>query len=220
MSTLQTYILQIRRILKSAGRRNTQAVLVTKTPGYQLLGQEKLDRTAFTELADLGREAAATGQDRQASVLLSEALAMWRGPALADVRVGPMATAHVIELEECRMSVLDRRVEADLRLGRHRELLDELDMLIERHPTHENLRAQHMLALYRAGERSRALGDYHNVRRLLNDTLGIEPMPRLRRLYRAVLLNDPYLVAGTAGPELVSPDSTAVIPPPRTGEPA
>jgi DNA-binding SARP family transcriptional activator len=197
-STLQTYVLHIRRMLKAAGVSCAETALMTCGAGYQLTDEGEIDRAIFQELAFSGRAAAAAGDDRQASALLSDALAVWRGHVLADVQVGPLSAAHVIELEESRKAVLEQRIEADLRLGRHRELLDELDALTAAHPMHENMHAQYMLALYRSGQPRRALAVYRRLSALLIDALGIEPTPRLRRLGQAILTGEPALTAHPA----------------------
>lgn len=182
-STMQTYVLQIRRALKAAGA--TGELLVTRTPGYQLSGGY-VDWVAFTELTRSGRAAAGEGDDPAASALLAEALSLWRGPVLTDVDYGPLSGAKVIELEESRLVALEQRIEADLRLGRHDQLMDELDVLTEEHPTHENLHAQCMIAQYRSGYQSLALRTYDRLRAVLAESLGIDPTPRLRRLRRAI----------------------------------
>ncbi|MFJ9343415.1 BTAD domain-containing putative transcriptional regulator [Streptomyces sp. NPDC101733] len=202
MSTLQTYVLYIRQILRSAPADRSHS-LVTRNQGYQLgVSPQASDRLRFESLARRGREASAAGDPARASRLLGEALALWRGPALADVPAGPLSSAHVVELEEGRRGVLERRVEADLQLGRHRELLVELDALAALHPTHENIHAQYMLALHRSGLRPEALGVFHRLRCRLGDSFGIEPVPRLRRLYEAIDADDPVLgvPAGPVGP--------------------
>jgi DNA-binding SARP family transcriptional activator len=182
-STVQTYVLQIRRAFQAAGAEDT--LLVTRTPGYQLVGRH-VDWLAFTDLARSGRAAAEAGDDRAASTLLSEALRLWRGPVLADVDYGPLSVAKVTELAESRMVALEQRIEADLRLGRHGQLVGELEALTEEHPTHENLHAQCMVAQYRSGYESLALRTYDRLQAVLADSLGIDPTPRLRRLRRAI----------------------------------
>ncbi|MEU6062862.1 AfsR/SARP family transcriptional regulator [Streptomyces sp. NPDC047097] len=162
------------------------------------MAPHSFDRYCFESLARQGREDAAAGAPERASGRFARALALWRGPVLADVRPGPLSSTHLVELEEIRKSVLERRVEADLQLGRHRELLDELGTLVSLHPLHENIHAQYMLALYRSGEPARALDVYCRLSRMLDETLGIAPAPRLRRLYDAVQDNDPALDAPTA----------------------
>jgi len=194
MSTLQTYVLHIRQSLRA--RTDRSHLLVTRNQGYQLtLETTDFDRGRFTDLTKRGRMAAAAGDHRTASELFTLALAQWRGPALSDVRTGPLSSPHLAELTETRQGVLEQRIEADLALGKHRELVDELSDLTARHPTHENVHAQLMVALYRSGDRKRAGDVFHGLSQVLGDSLGIEPAPRMRRLYQAVLAGSSALDA-------------------------
>ncbi|MEW1829948.1 AfsR/SARP family transcriptional regulator [Streptomyces sp. NPDC088196] len=200
MSTLQTYVLYIRQILRNASADRSDA-LVTRSQGYQLgIPPQASDRLRFEQLAQRGREASMAGALTRSSQLLGDALALWRGPALTDVPPGALSAAHVIELEEARKGVLEWRVEADLRLGRHRELLGELGALSTSHPTYENIQAQYMLALHRSGMRIEALGVFQRLRCRLRDSFGLEPVPRLRRLYEAIDAEEPALMWPTACP--------------------
>ena len=124
---------------------------------------------------------------------LREALGLWRGPALDEFAYEPFAQAAIAELEELRLAALEERVEADLALGRHAELVAELEGLVAEHPLRERLRAQLMLALYRCGRQADALELYQVTRELLVDELGIEPGPALQRLEQAILAQDPSL---------------------------
>jgi DNA-binding SARP family transcriptional activator len=210
MSTVQTYILHIRQILRNASKVDLSGALVTRNQGYQLtVAPQDFDRFYFYKLADLGREAASGNDDEGAATLFARALSLWRGPALVDVQVGALSTAHLVELEETRKVVLEQRIEADLRLGRHVELLDELAALTAAAPTHENLHAQLMVALYRSGRPARALGVFRTLRQRLAETLGIEPTPRLRRLNDAILRGDPVLDVRAPHPGPVHAGSTA-----------
>jgi hypothetical protein len=112
-------------------------------------------------------------------------LGRWRSDLLT-VDYGSLSSAKVVELEESRLVALEQRIEADLRLGRHDQLMDELHVLTEEHPTHENLHAQCMIAQYRSGYQSLALRTYDRLRAVLAESLGIDPTPRLRRLRRAI----------------------------------
>lgn len=196
ISTLQTYVLHIRRIFRNACRVDRGETLVTRNQGYQLVvNPHDFDRFQFNDLTRHGRVAVSEGEDERGSELFAGALALWRGPALADVQAGQLSSMHIVELEEARKGVLEQRIEADLRLGRHQELLDELDTLTSVHPTHENVHAQLMLALYRSGERRRALAVFRRLRCVLEETLGIEPVPSIQRLHEAILAGDPILDA-------------------------
>ncbi|WP_084701549.1 AfsR/SARP family transcriptional regulator [Streptacidiphilus anmyonensis] len=198
MSTLQTYVLNIRQALRTP-EGNHSDVVSTRNQGYQLaVLPQDLDRARFAELAGQGRSAAAAGDPASASRLFADALALWRGPALADVDSGAISAPHLVELEETRKAVHDQRIEADLALGRHREMLDELSALASLRPTDENLQAQLMIALYRSGERSRATAVFRRLSRVLGEHIGIEPAPRMRRLHRAILTDDPILTVPVA----------------------
>jgi DNA-binding SARP family transcriptional activator len=166
------------------------ALLSTVAPGYRLhLTAEQLDVHRFEMLVDQ-----AAGSDAPAAAeRLREALALWRGPALADLAYEPFAQAAIGRLEELRLLALERRIEADLQLGRHAELVPELEALVAEHPLREGLRAQLMLALYRTGRQAEALEQYQSARRTLVDELGIEPGPVLQELERSILRQDPSL---------------------------
>ena len=133
---------------------------------------------------------------------LREALALWRGPPLADLAYESFAQPAIARLEELRLAALEKRIEADLALGRHAELVAELEALVAEHPLRERLRAQLMLALYRCGRQADALAVYQATRRALVEELGIEPSPPLRELEQAILRQDPSLeLAPAAAPE-------------------
>ena len=197
-TTLQTYVLQLRRLISGAlaaePGRAAKDVLVTKHGGYLLEVQPgRIDAEEFNQLAASGRRAYESGDDRAASDLLSRALKLWRGPALLDVRAGRVLELDMLGLEESRMGALARRIEADLRLGRHSSLIGELRVLVARYPMHENLCMQLMLAFYRCGSAWRALEAFHALRNTLNRELGLEPSGRVHRLQQAILRGDPAL---------------------------
>ncbi|MGW4238420.1 AfsR/SARP family transcriptional regulator [Streptomyces sp. NPDC004749] len=207
-TTLQTYILQLRRRIAAAldadgerGGPSPKDVLATAYGGYRLVAPSQgHDLAEFQDLSTRGIRALETGDAHAASTLLGTALALWRGAALADVPKGPALELEVIGMEEARLTVLEQRIEADLRLGRHSSLLPELRMLSARHPLNENLCAQLMTALYRAGSPWRALEEFRRLRGRLNGELGVEPTPGLQRLHLAVLNGDPSLEAVTRTP--------------------
>jgi len=168
----------------------------------------------FERLAQDGRCALA-GDAGPAAEALSQALGVWRGPALADVLTGELLSAQVTRLEESRMATLELRIEADLRLGRHAPLISELSGLAASHPLHEGFHAKLMLALYRSSRRAESLATYQNLRNVLIDELGLEPSAPMRKLQQAILSADPSLdsaVANGAGsrPRLPQP---AQLPP-------
>ncbi|MEU2336714.1 AfsR/SARP family transcriptional regulator [Streptomyces sp. NPDC013172] len=197
-TTLQTYVLQLREHIATALRRNAGAegadarsakdVLVTLPGGYLLAtGGGRSDIREFERLCELGCRAMDDEDFPGASRVLRQALDLWSGPPFADVSTGAQLAVEARRLEESRLCALDQRIEADLRLGRHRELLAELTVLTSRYRTHENLHAQFMLALYRSGRRGEALGVYQQLRTLLVRDLGLEPSARLRRLQQSIL---------------------------------
>ncbi len=201
-TTLQTYVLQLRNRLADAapGSSWARGLLKTRYGGYMLEKAAcQTDIDEFGRLSLAGRAAAETGDYRAASEQLGRALALWRGPALADVRLGCVLELEATSLEETRLGVLERRIEADLALGRHADLLGELTVLAARNPMNENFCALLMTALYRSGHAGRALKAYHRARTVLRDELGIEPYSRLRRLQRAILSGDPALESGLLG---------------------
>lgn len=202
-TTLQTYILQLRRKLSAAldcDAVEAKDVLVTLHGGYLLRARpEQVDAQQFEKLAASGGRAFEAGDDLTASRLLGQALALWRGPALMDVKVGGVLELDVVRLEEKRMTVLERRIDADLGLGRHGELVPELSVLAARHPMHETFCAQLMTALYRSGGACRALEAYQRLRAALVKDLGLEPSRRLKRLHQAVLSGEEFTDHRTFG---------------------
>jgi DNA-binding SARP family transcriptional activator len=164
--------------------------LVTRSPGYVLrVDRSELDLGRFERLvAEAGRADAPS-----AASTLRRALALWRGPPLADLAYEPFAQAEIVRLAELRWAALEQRIDADLAAGRHSELIGELEALIADHPLRERLRSQLMLALYRAGRQAEALDAYRRARRELAEQLGLEPSEDLRRLEQAILRQDPAL---------------------------
>ncbi|WP_393072033.1 BTAD domain-containing putative transcriptional regulator [Streptomyces sp. LN704] len=209
--TLQTYILQLRELITAAlerdpgGHRSAKDVLLTVPGGYLLKSGEGIsDVREFERLAGLGYRAMDGADFPGAARHLRAALALWSGPPLADVQAGPHLATQVKRLEESRLCALDQRIEADLRLGRHRELLAELTVLVSRYPTHESLCGQYMLALYRSGRRGEALDAYQRLRATLVRGLGLEPSAALGKLQRSILMARPdgspaTTTAGAAG---------------------
>jgi DNA-binding SARP family transcriptional activator/class 3 adenylate cyclase/tetratricopeptide (TPR) repeat protein len=188
---LQNHVSSLRKLLADS---DGDAVLRTRDPGYVLaVEQERVDAFRFERLADAGRQALADGDPADAAALLRQALALWRGPALPELAEWAASWPELTALAERRLSVTEDRVEADLALGRHRELVGELDSLVGQHPLREQLRGQQMLALYRSGRQADALAAYRDARRVLVEGLGIEPTIGLQRLEQAILAQDPAL---------------------------
>ena len=164
-ATLQTYILHLRRQLDAAiGDDNpgtAKEVLATRHGGYLLqVPTESVDVHQYQNTVAEGHAAFEAGDDERAARLFRQGLALWGGPALVDVRHGPVLEIEVMRLEESWLNTVERRIDADLRLGRHSELVAELTELTARHPQHEKLHSQAMLALYRAGRQASALEIY------------------------------------------------------------
>jgi DNA-binding SARP family transcriptional activator len=195
-TTLQTYVLQLRNALAAAapGDGSVRQALGTRHCGYLLEeGACRTDVAEFSRLAVAGRAAVEEGDHRTAAELLDRALKTWRGPALVDARTGPVLELEVASLEETRRGVLERRIEADLALGRHADMLGELTREAARNPIDENLCTFLMLALYRSGHVARSLEAFHRLRSELQGELGVEPCSRLRGLQQAILSGHPVL---------------------------
>jgi DNA-binding SARP family transcriptional activator len=190
VTSLQNFVSQLRKTLGPE-------ILETRPPGYRLrvrAGELDLDRFR------LAVEAARTLEPAPRAAKLREALTWWRGPALADFTFESFAQPHIAHLEELRLATLEERVEADLQVGSHGELVGELEVLVEEHPVRERLRGQYMLALYRSGRQAEALEAYQAGRRLLVDELGIEPSRELQQLHGAMLRQDAGLGVPGATP--------------------
>jgi YVTN family beta-propeller protein len=197
-NALQVYVSQLRKTL---GRDR----IVTQPSGYSI-------RVADGEL-DLGRfellVAEARGAEPAVAVRsLQSAVALWRGPPLDDLADAPFAEAERRRLQELRLAAVEQRVDADLELGRHAELVPQLESIVHEYPLRERPRAQLMLALYRSGRQAEALDVYRQGRRLLQDELGLEPGESLKQLERSILAHDPAL----------GPTSAATPPPPIAPE--
>jgi len=186
-TAIQVYVSRLRKALGPEA-------IATREPGYVVeVGPRSLDVFRFENAAAAGRAAVAQGDGERGAALLREALAEWRGPALADLAREPFAARAAARFEDLRAAALEDRVEADLALGRHAEVIEELTALVAAYPLRERPRAQLMLALYRSGRQAEALAAYRAAREVLVDALGIEPAAPLRRLELAILAQDPAL---------------------------
>jgi DNA-binding SARP family transcriptional activator len=195
-----TAVTQVQRQVSDL-RKLLGPVIETRPPGYLVrTGLESFDLARFEWLAEEAASNLAHGAHARAVGRLREALALWRGPPLADLAYEPFAAAPIARLDELRLAALEQRIEAELALGEHRRLIAELEGLVDEHPTHERFRAQLMTALYRSGRQEDALAAYRSLRRALVETFGIEPTPELARLEQAVLNQDPSLDAPGAAP--------------------
>jgi ABC-type transport system substrate-binding protein/DNA-binding SARP family transcriptional activator/DNA-binding beta-propeller fold protein YncE len=178
---VQGYVARLRRVLGDG-------VLLTQAPGYALRAGA-LDATRFQAFVEEARHE----EPDAAAPRLEQALALWRGPPLADFAYEPFAQDEIRRLEELRLSALEDRIEADLALGRDEEVVTELDSLAREHPLRERLQGLRLIALYRCGRQAEALEAYRTTRRRLVDELGVEPGPELKELERRILEQDPSL---------------------------
>ena len=186
---LQVYVSQLRKALGSDA-----GVVETRPGGYALvLEPDALDAQRFERLAAVGREALAAGEPERALETLSEALGLWRGPALADLAYESFAAVPAARLEELRLGAREDRIDADLALGRHAELIAELEGLVAEEPLRERVRRQLMLALYRCGRQADALAAFRDARHVLQEELGLEPGSELKELQQAILRQDAAL---------------------------
>jgi YVTN family beta-propeller protein len=196
--TVQVYVSRLRKALAAAGAEAND-LIVTRDHGYALhVDPGHVDAALFERLLGEGRRELADGAFAHAAERLNEALALWRGPALADFTFDAWATQEIARLEELHLEALEARIDADLELGRHAALIAELEALIAHHPLREHLRGQLMLALYRSGRQSEALAVFRETRRVLVDELGVEPGPALRARHEAILHQDPALDASAS----------------------
>jgi DNA-binding SARP family transcriptional activator/class 3 adenylate cyclase len=194
-ATLQTYVSRVRAALEP-GRASgdPEAVLVTRARGYVLrVEQGQLDTSCFERLVAEGRVALREGDPVAGAAQLRKALALWRGPALAEFADEPFARAEVVRLDELRLSALEDRIEAELAQGRHGEVIGDLEAAARDNPSRERLWARWMLALYRCGRQAEALGAYRDLRVHLGEELGITPSPELVALEEAIVLQKPEL---------------------------
>jgi class 3 adenylate cyclase/predicted ATPase len=186
-------------------KRLGEDTIVTRAAGYELrVEPDRVDAARFEQLAAEGRASLGNDPDR-ASERLRQALSLWRGSALDGLEFESSARNEVARLDEQRLAVLEHRIEADLALGRHTELVAELRELAAKHPYRERLRGHLMLALYRSGRQAEALAVYRDASRLLADELGLEPSEQLKQLERQMLAH---------ASELDLPEPTVVAPPP------
>jgi DNA-binding SARP family transcriptional activator len=202
---VQNYLMRLRNTLGDAGRDR----IITRPHGYLIrVTASELDVTRFEALLGAAREAARDGSWDQAATHARAALELWRGEPLADVDSETLSAREVPRLAELRLQAQETRIDADLHLGRHTDVITELRQLAGAHPLRERLHAQLMLAFYRDGRQAEALAAYQAAREILVAELGTEPGTELRRVHQQILTGDPALaasepaqpVAGSAGP--------------------
>jgi DNA-binding SARP family transcriptional activator len=200
-TAVQVYVSRLRKTLP-------EGVLETRPTGYLLhVEPGQLDLERFERLASEGRP--------------REALALWRSAPVEGIELGAWARAEVHRLAELHAAVLEDRIEADLALGRHAEVIGELEALVTRHPLRERLREQLMLALYRAGRQAEALEQYRAARAVLQDELGLEPDAALQQLHGAILRQERGLELQAAEPlRMHAAVLFAILTPTAAGDPA
>ena len=190
---LQELVSQLRKCLRGGG---TGERIVTRGSGYAIeLAPDELDLHRFEVLVSQGREALSAGGVTTAAARITQALALWKGPPLADLAFEGFAQQEIARLEELRVSVLEERIAVDLELGRHADVVGELRSLVSAYPLRERLRELQMIALYRSGRQAEALEAYRETRQILAEELGLDPSPALRRVEAAILAQDPKLDA-------------------------
>lgn len=189
---IQNCVSRLRRVLGAEA-------IETRAPGYVLRADPNtIDAVQF----ERALAAAAALEPLERATALREALALWRGPALSDLAFERFAQDEVARLDELRLTALELRLDAELELGRHADVIGEIEALARRHPTRERLRYLQMLALYRAGRQRDALRVYQETRLELVEELGLEPGEELRSLERLIIAQDPALALGPAEVEV------------------
>jgi len=196
-ATIQAYVFRLRAALEPARvRGGPAAVLVTESSGYRLnVDSAAVDLAEFERLVESGESLVARGEPAEGAAHLSRALALWRGPVLADLADYDFAAHLGRRLEELRLRAIESRIDAELTLGHHASLIAELTSLADSHPTREHLQAQRILALYRTGRQSEALDAFREIRARMIEELGVEPGDELTRLHQSILNQDPGLQA-------------------------
>lgn len=195
VTTLQTYIGQLRRFIAAISGHSLEAVmervLTTEPGGYVLhLEPERVDSRRFEELAARGRTALASDSLQEAASMFDSALKMWTGGALENVQHGPLLASQIRRLDVLRLAVAQQRYDVDLRLGKHFEIVGDLIELAAQHPLDEGIHALLMRALAQSGRRFEALQVFMAMRKRLVDELGLSPSPEMSTLQQAILSND------------------------------
>lgn len=208
-ASLQNHVMRLRRALGPAGAR-----VLTRSPGYLIkIWDGELDLDRFIRLRESGRAAARDGSWDDAASLLGSALSQWTGEPISNVRSSYPLAGQAQRLAELRLETTELRLEAELHLGHHAEVIGELRALAAVHPLRERFRELLMTALYADGRQAEALAAYQDVRQTLVEEFGIEPGQRIQRLHQQMLAADPALVVGSsAGAEPVGRDAEQVVP--------
>lgn len=193
-NTVHSLVLRLRRALTPGHRTSDHQVLTTRWPGYRLqIEPGQLDLNRFENVAASGRTALSAGETATAAATLRQALGLWRGEPFADAAGVRLHEVEAARLRERWTQTLEERIEADLALRRHGDLIAELPTHIAENPLRERLYGQLMLALYLAGRQAEALDVYQLLRRRLIEELAVEPDPAVRRLHQQILAHDPVL---------------------------
>src|ERR1700694_4318926 len=194
-NTLQVCVSKLRRNLEPGHVHGTpHQVVIGQAPGYLIrIDPEQLDLPKFERLVGDARQSVAAGDPEAAAASLRAALGLWRGPAFANLANESFTIAEANRLGEMRLRALEDRIDAELVLGRHADLVGELELLVAEHPLRERLRGQLMLALYRSGRRAEATDMFYRAREVLVEEAGIEPGQDLQKLLKAILSQDPSL---------------------------
>jgi WD40 repeat protein/DNA-binding SARP family transcriptional activator len=200
---------QVRDHVSSLRKRlasGAEEIIETRSPGYVLrIGPDDLDASRFERMVEQASAELDRGRPEPAAHTLRDALALWRGPALADLAYESYAQSAIGRLEGLRLVALERRIEADLRLSAAGDLVGELESLVTAHPLREQFRAQLMRALYRTGRQAEAIRVYHEGRKVLADELGMEPSVELRELAGRILRQDASLTNGPVAEPVSAP---------------
>ena len=190
----QSVQMHVSRLRRALATNTNGSVLVTRASGYRIDAEpERIDARRFEQLFASGQRSRRAGDTASAREQLEIALGLWRGDALVDVERGPVLATEAARLAELRLGAQLERIECDLELGRHAEVVAELEALARRHPLQERVRELLMLALYCSGRQADALAVYQETRRRLVDELGLEPTQRLQELQARILRHDATL---------------------------
>ena len=204
IKNVQVHLSRLRKALEFDGSEPEKEIVRTRANGYVLeVAPGEVDADRFERLVDEGRGALAAADPEHAGMLLQEALALWRGPPLADFAYDSFAQGEIEKLRELRLRAVETRIDVDLALGRHDDVVPELQALVAEHRLRERFRGQLILALYRSGRKADGLHVYEDGRLALAEELGLEPSEGLQQLHREVLKDDPALSA----PARVAPRS-------------
>jgi len=202
---IQVYIAHLRKLLAAHGQPDR---IRFSPPGYQLrLTGAEVDALRFEELSREGRLALRQGDAQAAAGAMRQALGLWRGRALADLHASPVLREEAARLDGRRLAAYEDWFDAELMLGNHAQVLDEIESVVREHPLRERLRSQHLTALYRGGRQAEALAEYDNLRQLLAAELGLAPSPALQRLYQDLLSGD----LGVAGLRAIAVPGQALV---------